>query len=45
MKTDQDILRARSTVLEQADVFSFDSVFGGNVSQQVFYNFVCAGRI
>jgi hypothetical protein len=32
MKTDQDIMRAKSNVLEQADVFQFDSVFGPNTS-------------
>lgn len=45
IKSDSDLMRYKNSILEHAEIFQFDQVFGSAITQQNFYNYVCAPKI
>ncbi|CAD8052808.1 unnamed protein product [Paramecium sonneborni] len=45
LKSDSDIMKQRQSIIENADLFQFDQVFGEKANQQLIYDQVLASKV
>ncbi|CAD8139283.1 unnamed protein product [Paramecium pentaurelia] len=45
LKSDSDIMKQRQSIIENADLFQFDQVFGEKANQQLIYDQIMASKV
>ncbi|CAK75395.1 unnamed protein product (macronuclear) [Paramecium tetraurelia] len=45
LKSDSDIMKQRQSIIENADLFQFDQVFGEKANQQLLYDQIMASKV